>query len=68
MTAAEVDALRTLQTFDGITNIFNNGGADMDVKFCTNKALSEYVLPITKGLQVQIDELRAAILSLGGNV
>ena len=68
LTAAEVDALRTLQTFDGITNIFNNGGADMDVKFCTNKALSEYVLPITKGLQVQIDELRAAILSLGGNV
>ena len=68
LTASEMTALKVLQTFDGITNIFNNGGADMDVKFCTNKALSEYVLPITKGLQAQIDELRAAVLSLGGNV
>lgn len=68
LTSAEVDALRTLQTFNGTTNIYNNGDADMSVKYCTNKALSEYVLPITKGLQKQIDELRAAVLSLGGNV
>ena len=68
LTAAEVDALRALQTFDGVTNISNNAGAEMSVKYCTNKALSEYVLPITKGLQKQIDELRAAVLSLGGNI
>lgn len=68
LTAAEVDALRTLQTFDGVTNISNSAGAEMSVKYCTNKALSEFVLPITKGLQSQIDELRAAVLSLGGNV
>ncbi|MGN1305300.1 MAG: hypothetical protein ACI4YB_09735 [Oscillospiraceae bacterium] len=68
LTAAEVDALRALQTFDGATNISNSAGAEMSVKYCTNKALSEYVLPIFNGLQVQIDELRAAVLSLGGNV
>ena len=68
LTSAEVDALRTLQTFDGVTSISNSAGAEMSVKYCTNKALSEYVLPITNGLQMQIDELRAAVLSLGGNV
>ena len=68
LTAAEVDALRTLQTFNGVTNISNSTEAEMSVKYCTNKALSEHVLPIAKGLQVQIDELRAAVLSLGGNV
>lgn len=68
LTAAEMTALRQLQTFNGITNIFNDSGADMGVKFCTNKALSEYVIPITTGLQKQIDELKAAVLSLGGNV
>ena len=68
LTVAEVDVLRTLQTFDGVTSISNNAGAEMSVKYCTNKALSEYVLPIFNGLQAQIDELRAAVLSLGGNV
>lgn len=68
LTAAEMTAFRQLKTFNGTTRISNNGDADMSVKYCTNKALSEYVLPITKGLQKQIDELRAAVLSLGGNV
>ena len=68
LTAAEMTALRELQTFNGITNISNDGGADMDVKYCTNKTLSEYVAPVTVGLQTQIDELKAAVLSLGGNV
>ena len=68
LTAAEMAALRELQTFDGITNISNDSGAEMDVKVCTNKALSEYVKPIITGLQAQIDELKAAIISLGGNV
>ena len=68
LTAAEISALRQLQTFNGVTNISNDSGADMDVKYCTNKALSEYAFPITKGLQKQIDELKAAVISLGGNV
>ena len=68
LTAAEMSALRQLQTFNGITNISNDGGADMSVKYCTNKMMSEYVMPITTGLQKQIDELKAAVLSLGGNV
>lgn len=68
LTAAEMTAFRQLQTFNGTTNIFNSVGAEMAVEYCTNKALSEFAYPITMGLQKQIDELRAAILSMGGNV
>lgn len=68
LTAAEMTALRQLQTFNGTTSISNSSGAEMSVKYCTNKALSEFVRPVTMGLQKQIDELRAAILSMGGNV
>ena len=68
LTAAEMTQLRQLQTFNGITNISNSDGADMDVKYCTNKVLSEYVIPITTVLQAQIDELKSAVLSLGGNI
>lgn len=68
LTAAEMAALRELQTYSGVTNITNGSSADMDVKICTNKMLAEYVNPITTGLQKQIDELKAAVLSLGGNV
>lgn len=68
LTASEMASLRQLQTFDGVSNISNDNNADMDVKVCTNKMLSEYVFPITTRLQKQIDELQAAILSLGSNV
>lgn len=68
LTAADVSALMQLQTYNGMTNISNSDNADMDVKYCIDKSLSECVLPITIGLQKQIDELRDAILSLGGNV
>lgn len=68
LTAAEMTVLRELQTYNGVTNIFNDGGADMSVGYCTNKMLSEYVVPITMGLQKQIDELKSAVLSLGGNI
>ena len=68
LTSAETTAFRQLQTFNGTTSISNNSGAEMSVKYCTNKALSEFAYPITMGLQKQIDELRAAILSMGGNV
>lgn len=54
LTATEMTALRQLQMFDGVTSISNSAGADMDVKFCTNKMLSECVLPITTGLQKQL--------------
>lgn len=68
LTAADVSALMQLRTYSGVTDISNSGNADMDVKYCTNKMLSEYVFSITTGLQKQIDELQAAILSLGSNV
>ena len=68
LTTAEMSALRSLQTFEGVTNISNSADAEMSVKYCTNKALAEYVKPIISGLQTQIDTLSAAILSLGGNV
>lgn len=68
LTAAEMSALRSLQTFEGVTNISNSADAEMSVKYCTNKALAEYVKPLINGLQAQIDTLSAAILSLGGNV
>ena len=60
LTSAEISALKQLQTFDGITNILNNGGADMDIRYYSNKTLED--------LQKQIDDLQAAILSIGSNV
>ena len=68
LTAEEMAQLEALQTFDGVTNISNDGGAEMSVKYCTNKALSEYEKPVIDGLKKQIDELKTAVLSLGGNV
>lgn len=50
LTAAEVDALRTLQTFNGVTNIYNNGDAEMDISYCVNKNISETVNPLYQGL------------------
>lgn len=64
----ELQACRQLHTYNGVTNISNDKGAGLSVEYCTNKALSACVAPITTGLQKQIDELKAAVLSLGGNV
>ena len=61
LTTADVSALMQLQTYNGMTNISNSDNADMDVKYCTNKMLSEYVIPITMGLQKQIDELQVYV-------
>lgn len=58
LSAAEMIALRQLMTYSSTTNISNSDNADMDVKYCTDKSLSECVLPITMGLQKQIDELQ----------
>lgn len=67
LTAAEMTTLRQLQTYNGMTNIYNSNSADMDVKYCTNKMLSECVLPITTGLQKQIDGNKPALL-FDGNI
>lgn len=64
----EMQLYRQLQTYSGTTNISNDKGAGLSVEYCTNKALSACVAPITTGLQKQIDELKSAVLSLGGNV
>ena len=68
LTAEEMAQLEAFQTFDGVTNISNDGGADMQIKYCTNVALSEYEKPVIDGLKKQINELKTAVLSLGGNV
>lgn len=68
LSESELQAYRQLQTYNGVTNISNDGGAEMSVGYCTNKMLSEYVMPITTALQKQIDELKSAVLSLGGNI
>ena len=68
LTTADVSALMQLRTYSGVTDISNSGNADMDVKYCTDKALSEYVMPVITNMQAQIDELKSAVLSLGGNI
>lgn len=68
LSAAEMAALRELRTYSGITNLSNDVGADMDVKYCTNNMLAKCVMPVITSLQAQIDELNAAILSMGSNV
>lgn len=68
LSEAEMQAYRQLQTYNGTTNISNDKGAGVEVKYCTSKALSECVSPITKNMQKQIDDLKSAVLSLGGNV
>ena len=61
LTAADVSALMQLHTYNGMTNISNSNNADMDVKYCTDKSLSECVLPITMGLQKQIDAMQVYV-------
>ncbi len=68
LTAAEITALMKLQTLDGVTDISNDEGADMDVKILTSPVLSEYVMPVISGQNKRIEALEAAVLSLGGNI
>ena len=68
LSETELQAYRKLQTYSGVTNVSNDGGADMDVKYCTDKSLSEYVMPVITNMQAQIDVLKSAVLSLGSNV
>ena len=68
LTAADVSALMQLKTYSGVTDISNSDSAEMDVKYCTDRSLSEYVMPVITNMQAQIDELKSAVLSLGGNI
>lgn len=68
LSTADVMALSALQTYSGATTISNNGNVDMVISYCTDKSLSEYVMPVITNMQAQIDELKSAVLSLGGNV
>lgn len=68
LSATEMAELQALRTFNGVTTISNDEGAEMIVKCCTNPLLSEYVMPVLDGYGKRIEELEAAVLSLGGNV
>ena len=68
LSTTDVMALSALQTYSGATTISNNGNVDMVISYCTDKSLSEYVMPVITNMQAQIDELKSAVLSLGGNI
>lgn len=67
LSAAEMAALMELQTFDGVTNIYNDEAAEMSIKIATNPLLSEYVKPVIDGItarfEARISALEAAITS-----
>ena len=46
LTADEINQLRNLETFGGVTNIYNSGNANMSVEYMTSKAVSKAVMPI----------------------
>ncbi len=50
LSADEITALMKLQTFNGITNIYNDEDAEMKVKVATNPLLSEYIMPVIEGI------------------
>ncbi|MGN0674294.1 MAG: hypothetical protein ACI4KG_00940 [Oscillospiraceae bacterium] len=50
LSAAEITALKKLYTYDSVTNIYNNANACMSIKYCNNRLLSEYVLPLIKSI------------------
>jgi len=49
LTAEEVAQLEQFYSYNGVTNIFNDEGAEMRVKYCNSPLISEYYLPIVKG-------------------
>lgn len=65
LSAAEMAELMQLQTFNGVTNIYNDEGAEMTLKFATNPLLSEYVKPVVDGIierfEARIAALEAAV-------
>ncbi len=61
LSATEMSELMQLQTFNGITNIYNDAGAEMGVKYCTNPLLSEFVKPIINGITARFEKRIAAL-------
>ncbi|MBQ5320344.1 MAG: hypothetical protein J6K17_14735 [Oscillospiraceae bacterium] len=61
LSATEMAELGQLQTFDGMTTIYNDEGAEMTVKVATNPLLSEYVKPVIDGFTARYEERIAAL-------
>lgn len=53
LTAEEMAQLYKLYSHDGVTNIFNDEGAEMSISACTNPVLAAEALPIIKRLEAQ---------------
>lgn len=68
LTAEEMAQLYQFYSYNGVTNIFNDEGAEMSVKYCTSPLMSECYLPFLEKQANEIEELKAAILSAGANV
>ena len=63
LSAAEITALMKLQTFNGVTHIYNDEGAEMKVKIVTNPMFSELIKPVLDGFDKRIASLEAAMNS-----
>ena len=61
LTAAEMQQLHELMSYNGLTNVFNDEGADMSVSACTNQVLADEVLPIIDYLKSRITDLEAQV-------
>lgn len=68
LTAEEMEQIKQLYSYHGATNVFNDEGAEMSVKYCTSPLMSECYLPFLERQANEIEELKAAILSAGANV
>ena len=49
LTAEEMAQLISLYSYSGVTNVFNDEGAEMAVKYCTSAEVEEYILPLING-------------------
>lgn len=61
LSATEMAELQALRTFNGLTTISNDKGAEMSVKVATNSLLSEFVLPVIDGFNARLGERIAAL-------
>ena len=68
LTAEEMAQIKKLYSYNGVTNVFNDEGAEMSVKYCTSPLISECYLPFLERQANEIEEIKAAILSAGANV
>lgn len=49
LSAEEMAQLKSLYSYSGVTNVFNDEGAEMAVKYCTSAEVEEYILPLING-------------------